>query len=409
MRRTCWERGRPRPLSPSQLAWLSRSRLLRTRTSAFPACELQTPTDDRHTHPTPAILKLVDLMVRFSISVSASTIVRRLSVVFIFVLALIAFTINARAQDDPVVTTDTALVQLSVGVVDKQGNSITNLSANDFAVFEDGVRRPILHFEPADAPFSLVMMLDTSGSTITFRQQISQAALRLLDALGPNDRVAIVDFNGKGPKLQLPFSTDRRRIAYTIGITLQTGKGETPLYEALKYSLKELAHEEPRRRKAIVVLTDGLDTEARNGDRAIVSKASGAEVSSAIKPETNSQVVSVLNNADRQGVTIFPLALPSGDPKRLPLPDPVITAMYSAAHARLELLANRTGGRLHEIRRLDDLSKLYAQVAADLRTLYTVVYQPPNPSSHDGKWREIRVEVARADLIASTKPGYYAK
>src|SRR2546423_13258368 len=91
------------------------------------------------------------------------------------------------------------------------------------------------------------------------------------------------------------------------------------------------------------------------------------------------------------------------------LPDPVITAMYSAAHARLELLANRTGGRLHEIRRLDDLSKLYAQVAADLRTLYTVVYQPPNPSSHDGKWREIRVEVARADLIASTKPGYYAK
>jgi len=205
---------------------------------------------------------------------------------FIFVLALTAFAGGVCAQDD-VVVSDTALVQLSVGVVDKQGNSITNLSANDFAVFEDGVRRPILHFEPADAPFSLVMMLDTSGSTITFRQQISQAALRFLDALGPDDRVAIVDFNGKGPKLQLPFSTDRRRIAYTIGITLQTGKGETPLYEALKYSLKELAHEEPRRRKAIVVLTDGPDTAARNGDRAIVGKASGAEVSSAIKPETN--------------------------------------------------------------------------------------------------------------------------
>jgi len=308
-----------------------------------------------------------------------------------------------------VVTTDTALVQLSVGVVDKQGNPITNLSANDFAVFEDGVRRPIVHFEPTDAPFSLVMLLDTSGSTINFRQQINQAAIRFLEALGPEDRVAIVDFNGKGPTLQLPFSTDRRKIAYTIGITLQTGKGETPLYDALKLSVKELAHEAPRRRKAIIVLTDGLDTEARNGDRAIVGKASAANVSSAIKAETNSQVVSVLNDADRQGVTIFPLALPSGDPKRLPLPDPVITAMYAAARTRLELLANRTGGRLHEIRRLDDLSKLYAQVAADLRTLYTVVYQPPNPSSRDGKWREIRVEVARGELVASTKPGYYAK
>ena len=325
-----------------------------------------------------------------------------------FLLALTAFTGVVRAQD-PVVTTDIALVQLSVGVVDKQGHPITNLSANDFAVFEDGVRRPILHFEPTDAPFSLVMLLDTSGSTINFRQQINQAAIRFLEALGPEDRVAIVDFNGKGPKLQLPFSTDRRKIAYTIGITLQTGKGETPLYDALKLSVKELAHEAPRRRKAIIVLTDGLDTEARNGDRAIVGKASAANVSSAIKAETNSQVVSVLNDADRQGVTIFPLALPSGDPKRLPLPDPVITAMYAAARTRLELLANRTGGRLHEIRRLDDLSKLYAQVAADLRTLYTVVYQPPNPSSRDGKWREIRVEVARGDLVASTKPGYYAR
>ena len=76
------------------------------------------------------------------------------------------------------------------------------------------------------------------------------------------------------------------------------------------------------RRKAVVVLTDGLDTEVRNGDRAIVAKASDAEVSTAIKAETNSQVVTVLNQADREGVTLFPLALPSGDPKRLPLPDP---------------------------------------------------------------------------------------
>src|SRR5205823_6822014 len=170
----------------------------------------------------------------------------------------------ASAQDD-VIKTETSLVQLSVGVVDKQGHSITNLSQNDFVIYEDGVKRPIVHFEPTDAPFSLVMLLDTSGSTVTFRQQIQGAALRFLDALGPDDRVAIVDFNGKGPKLQLPFSTDRRRIAYTNGITLQTGKGETPPYDVLKYSLKELAHEEPRRRKAIVVLTDGLDTEARNG------------------------------------------------------------------------------------------------------------------------------------------------
>ncbi len=324
-----------------------------------------------------------------------------------FAALLIFFAIGVQAQQpDEVIRTDTSLVQLNVGVVDRQGHAITTLSRNDFVIYEDGVRRPISSFEPTEAPFSLVMALDMSGSTINFRQQIQAAALRFLDALSPEDRVAVVAFNGKGVQSLIGFSTDRRRVAYAI--TIATGSGETPLYEALKYSLKELARE-GKRRKAIVVLTDGLDTELRKGDRAALHKASDADVSTAIKPEANSQLNSVLNDADRQGVAIFPLALPSGDPKRLPLPDPLITAMYSAARTRIQLLADRTGGRLHEIRRLDDLAGLYAQVAADLRSLYSIAYQPRNPSARDGKWREIRIEVARADLVATTKPGYYAR
>ena len=348
-------------------------------------------------------------MVRFLIPASVCKTALRLTLICVLTLSLAAVATDSVAQTpDEVLTTNTALVQLNVGVVNKRGQVVTNLSANDFAVYEDGVRRPIVHFEPTDAPFSLVMMLDTSGSTINFRQQINQAALRFLDALSPDDRVAVVDFNGKGTKLDLPFSTDRSRIAYAISITLQTGKGNTPLYDALKFSLKELSHE-GKRRKAIVVLTDGLDTDARNVDRAVVSKAAAADLPTAIKADTSAQVISVLNDADRQGVTIFPLALPSGDPKRLPMPDPAITAMYGAARTRLQLLADRTGGRLHEIRRLDELSTLYAQVAADLRTLYSLAYQAPNPNVRDGKWREIRVEVARGELVASTKPGYYAR
>ena len=344
----------------------------------------------------------------FSFFSAVSDRARRWALLLSLAALLIVVPTGVRAQQpDDVIKTDTALVQLNVGVVDQKGNAITSLSRNDFAIYEDGVRRPILSFEPTEAPFSLVLLLDMSGSTVNFRQQIRGAALRFLDALSPDDRVSVIEFNGKGVKSLIGFSTDRRRIAYAI-TDLANGAGETPLYEALKYSLKELAHE-GKRRKAIVALTDGLDTEVRNGDRAVVANAAGAEIGKAIKPETQSQLVSVLNQADREGATIFPLALPSGDAKRLPLPDPMITAMYEAAHTRLQLLADRTGGRLHEIHRLDDLARLYAQVAADLRTLYTIAYQPPNPGTHDGKWREIRVEIARADLVASTKPGYYAR
>lgn len=332
--------------------------------------------------------------------------VRSLAKIFLMGLLTIVPATATRAQQDDVIKTDTSLVQLNVGVVDKTGRSITNLSANDFSVFEDGVRRPILHFEPTEAPFSLIMLLDMSGSTINFRQQIYMSAVRFLDALTPDDRVAVVAFNGKGVKSLQGFTNDRSRVAYAISIA--TGAGQTMLYDGLKFSLRELAHE-GKRRKAIVVLTDGLDTEVRNSDRSIVSQAAQADVATAIKAEANSSVVTVLGDADRQGVTIFPLALPSGDPKRLPMPDPLITAMYSAARSRLQLLADRTGGHLHEIRRLDDLSRLYAQVAADLRTLYTIAYQAPNPGVRDGKWREIKVEVGRGELVASTKPGYYAR
>jgi len=342
-----------------------------------------------------------------SVFASVSKLARRIAPILSFAALIIVIPCGIQAQQpDDVIKTDTSLVQLNVGVVDKQGRAITSLSSHDFVVYEDGVRRPIVAFEPTEAPFSLVLLLDMSGSTVNFRQQIQMSALRFLDALAPEDRVAVVQFNGKGVKSLISFTNDLKRVAYAI--TLAVGSGDTPLYEALNYSIKELGHE-GKRRKAIVVLTDGIDTQVRNGDRAVVSKAEAKELSTAIKAETNSQVVSVLNDADRQGVTIFPLALPSGDPKRLPLPDPSITAMYAAARTRLQLLASRTGGRLHEIRRLDDLSRLYAQVAADLRSLYSIAYQPPTSSSHDGRWREIRVEIARADLVASTKPGYFAR
>ena len=326
---------------------------------------------------------------------------------FLPLIVLSLWASTARAQDDDTVRTETSLVQLNVGVVDRQGRAVTSLSRNDFTVYEDGVKQPIQSFEPTQAPFSLVMLLDMSGSTVNFRQQVQTSAIRFLDALGPDDRVAVVQFNGKGVKPLLGFSTDHNRVAYAI--TIATGAGNTPFYDALKFSLKELA-KEGRRRKAIVVLTDGIDTEVRKADTQDVSKAAtDADISTAIKPETNPALNAVLNEAARQGVTIFPLALPSGDPKRLPLPDPVITAKYTAARTRMQMLADRTGGSLNEINSLQQMAKIYVEVAANLRTLYTVAYQAPGQHARDGKWHEIRVEVNYAELIARTRPGYYAR
>lgn len=326
---------------------------------------------------------------------------------FLFVAILSAVAVSsAHAQDvDDVIRTETSLVQLNVGVVDKQGRAITSLTRNDFAIYEDGVKQSIQLFEPVDAPFSLVLMLDMSGSTVNFRQQLKLASQRFLDALAPDDRVAVIQFN-KDVKSLAGFSTDRQKTAYAIEIA--NGAGETHFYEALKYALKELG-KEGQRRKAIVVLTDGLDTHLRNADRATLSKAqTDEEALAAIQPHSSADLNTVLASADRLGVTIFPLALPSGDPKRLPLQTPNIVGIYAAARARLQSLADRTGGRLNEINRLEYMAQLYREVAASLRTLYTVAYQAKGDRPR-GKWHEIKVEVANSDLTARTKPGYFAR
>jgi Ca-activated chloride channel homolog len=327
-----------------------------------------------------------------------------LSVAVAFAFRPAANVVLAQEPDD-VVRTNISLVQLNVGVVDQQGRAITSLTRDNFAVYEDGVKQSIQHFEPAQAPFSLVLLLDMSGSTINFRDQLKLASQRFLDALAPEDRVSVVQFNAKVKSLT-GFSTDREKTAYAIQIA--TGAGETHFYDALKYALNEL-EKEGKRRKAIVVLTDGLDTNLRNEDRRTVAQSkTDEEALSAIKPQTSSALNSVLAAADRQGVTIYPLALPSGDPKRLPIPGPDITGIYTAARTRMQMLAERTGGRLNEINQLAKMAQLYREVAADLRTLYTVAYQAPSDRP-SGKWHEIRVEVNHPQLIARTRPGYFGR
>src|SRR5215218_9103773 len=176
-------------------------------------------------------------------------------ILFAAFLTAFAFAPTRAQEVDDVVRTETSLVQLNIGVVDKQGRPITSLTRSDFVVYEDGVKQSIQHFEPVDAPFSLVLMLDMSGSTINFRQQLKLASQRFLDALGPEDRDAVIQFDSRVKQLS-GFTIERSKTAYAIEIA--NGKGDTYFYDALKYALREL-DKEGNRRKAIVVLTDGLD------------------------------------------------------------------------------------------------------------------------------------------------------
>lgn len=325
------------------------------------------------------------------------------SKVFIFVLLLLFTATLAQAQDD-VIKVNSSIVRLNVGVVDQKGRPITNLSKEDFTIFEDGVKQPVSRFAPTVAPFSVVMILDMSGSTLGFRETIRQSAFRFIEALAPDDRVAVIEFYDK-VNLRNDFTTDRQRVINSINAA--NGRGKTQLYKALDFALDKLSRE-VERRKAIIVLTDGVDTALQDRDRNSLMNMKESDIPHSIRADASDVLNRILNRSDAQGVTIYPLVLPTGDPAKLADPTPMQIEMFQAAHERLQILANRTGGTLNAINRLEEMGRIYASVAADLRALYTVEYQPSN-DRHDGKFRQIKIEVSNPNLIARTRQGYFAK
>ena len=322
---------------------------------------------------------------------------------FIFIAIL---TVGAAcfAQVDEPLKIDSSIVRLNVGVVDQRGRFVNSLDRSNFKIFEDGVKQDIVRFEPSTAPFSVVMMLDMSGSTLSMRQVMKQSAFRFLDALLPEDRVAVVEFYDK-INLRNDFTTDRRVISNSINVS--NGRGKTQFYKALDFALDKLARE-GNRRKAVIVLSDGVDTDLRDVDRGSLENVADNAIPTALDPQKSETLRRILNKADLLGATVYPLALPTGDPSKLADPTPKQVAMYKAARARLQMVADRTGGTLHAINRLEDMGNIYAVAAAEIRTLYTIEYQSQN-ETHDGKWREVTIRVDNPNLISRTRPGYFAR
>lgn len=331
--------------------------------------------------------------------------IRNILIPLLLLLLGFSATVSAQRQpDDEVIKVDSAIVRLNVGVADRKGLPVVNLSRENFTVYEDGVKQDITLFEPTVAPFSVVVLLDMSGSTLGFREVIRQSAARFIQALAPEDRVAVVEFSDKVNLLN-DFTNKRKSIFNSVNVA--NGRGKTQLYKALDFALGKLSTE-TKRRKAIIVLTDGVDSSVRDLDRNVLEKANASDIAIAIKPDASETLNRILTKSDAQGVTIYPLALPTGDPTKLAEPTPMQTAMYGASRARLQILAERSGGTFNAINRLEDMGRIYASVAADVRALYTVEYAPVD-TKRNGKWRTIKIEVNDADLISRTRPGYFAR
>jgi VWFA-related protein len=292
----------------------------------------------------------------------------------LFLLAVVCINaVVAVAQDDDVIRTNTDLVVLNVTVTDKTGQYAKGLKASDFKVYEDGVEvqpNMMASFSLQESPYAAVVLLDSSGSMEARFSLARSAAIRFLDGLRPEDVAAVYRFDTKVERVQ-EFSggRDLAPIAYAIH-----AKGMTTLNDAIVEASKTLA-ERPEVRKAIVVLSDGMDT---------FSKATGEKA---------------VESALAVGASIYAVDMSSLE-----------VAGTSGRQSALSLksFAEKTGGRFVSTPGGPALRDAFTGIADELGHQYTISYRPVN-KKRDGKWRTLEVKlVGHDDLTVRTRKGYRA-
>jgi len=286
-----------------------------------------------------------------------------------FLILIAPARLNAQ-DDDDVVRTNTDLVVLNVTVTDKQGQYVRALKGPDFKVFEDGVEVPanaIVSFGFQDSPYAAVVLLDSSGSMEARFALARSAAIRFLDGLRDEDVAAVYRFDSKVQRIQdFSGSRDLAPIGYAI-----KAKGMTTLNDAIAEASKVLA-ERPEQRRAIVVLSDGMDT---------FSKATSSKA---------------LESALAVGASIFAVDMSSLD-----------TPGFSNRQSAMQLkdFAERTGGRFISTPGGPALRDAFTGIAEELGHQYTISYRPNN-LTRDGKWRNLEVKVDHSELLVRTRKGY---
>src|SRR5215475_264987 len=276
----------------------------------------------------------------------------------------------------------TDLVELDVTVVDQNNLSVMNLKKEDFSVYEDKVKQTIENVNREEVPVSFGLVIDTSGSMRSKLQTVSDASVSLVKQMRVDDEAFVASFKAE-PELVQDFTADRRELEDAIS-DLYTSGG-TALLDAIIATADYAQEKGKRRRKVLVVITDGLEKN---------SSVKEKEVMEAIKEnEVQVYLVGFIDEEMEDNKSAF--------------------GKSPAKKARdlLSLIADDSGGRAFFPKDISEIPAIAAQIAKDLRTQYVLSYYPTNDNL-DGAFRNVQVTInsqSSRKLIARTRRGYYSR
>ena len=305
---------------------------------------------------------------------------------------------HAREKIDPdAIRLEARLINLNVKATDRNGRSLSTLKKEDFRIQEDGVEQQIFYFEPVSAPINVVLLLDLSGSTRGNREVMIKTAKNFIDSLGAQDRIAIAAFTRKFI-LASDFTADKKELKKSVE-KMKKISGGTAFYDGMWTTL-DLLRRVKDSRKAIVVLTDGVDESLLDSE-----------------DRSNHSFEELLARVSEEDATIYPIYLNREEAELTSeLKDPSTTERRRerierrlkpnlTAHRQIEQLAEESAGSVFVVAGENELDGIYQRVAAELRLIYSLAYTSTN-TSRDGKFRKINVAVKQEGAVVRTRRGY---
>ena len=310
---------------------------------------------------------------------------------------------NGETIEGDVIKFDTSLVMVPVSVMDRSGRYVPLLRREHFRIEENGVQQKIAYFATTDAPFSVLLLIDTSGSTETRLRDIQNAAIKFVDKLKSSDRVMVMSFDDR-IQVECKATVDRDEITRAIRHT--RGGGGTRLYDAVDDILrKQLKTIEGR--KAVVLFTDGVDT---------TSHRASYESTIRLAEESDAQIYSVdYDTSGQGGVMSNGIPMPGhGGIFGIPIPTPGIPGTsggggypgdYKRAVRYLHALADATAGRFYSGDSIFGIDQAFTWIAEELGRQYSLGYYPAT-AGKDGEKRQIKVRVTEANMVVKSRDSY---
>jgi len=285
---------------------------------------------------------------------------------------------EAGEQRSANIRVQTELVLIPVTVTDPMNRFVTGLEKEYFRVFEDKVEQALSHFASEDAPLSVGIVFDTSGSMGSKLQKSRQAVAQFVKLANPEDEFFLVQFSDR-PELTLGFTREPEEIQNRL--TFTQSKGRTALLDGVYLAVHEMKKNAHNPRKALLIISDGGDNSSRY---------------------TESEIKNLVREADVQiyAIGIFEPAAARGR-----------TAEELSGPSLLSEVAEQTGGRHFPVENLNELPDIAAKIGIELHNQYLLGYTPKNQEK-DGKYRRVQVRLKQPPgmppLRAFWRLGYYA-